>query len=109
MRVKTLIERLKKFNPEAEVRLNDYNGEPALFVNARSNDDSIVYIDGPNDIDMGEEISSRFANAPIYFNTYVGFYEDLISIGITIDMVREHMGEAYASTMEKICIEAGLI
>lgn len=32
MKVKTLIEKLEKMDPEAEVRLHDKSGEPVLFV-----------------------------------------------------------------------------
>ena len=109
MKVKRLIERLKNFSPDAEVRLNGYGGESALFVNARANDDSIVWIDGPDDVDMAEEISSRFAYAPENFDTYSEFYEDLLETGITVDMVRKYMGDTYANVMEKYCKESGLI
>lgn len=109
MKVKRLIERLSKFNPEAEVRLNDYCGETALFVNARVDDNSIVWIDGENDIDMGEEISARYTNAPNVFKTDLEFYTDLLDTGITVHMVRKYMGNAHADTMQKICEDNGLI
>lgn len=32
MKVKTLIKKLEKMDPEAEVRLHDKSGEPVLFV-----------------------------------------------------------------------------
>lgn len=38
MKVKSLIKRLANVNPEAEIRLNDYNGDSVLFVNERMND-----------------------------------------------------------------------
>lgn len=46
MKVKTLIAYLSNFNPEATVALNDYYGYEALFVLARSDDDSKVWIEG---------------------------------------------------------------
>ena len=109
MKLKKLIERLSKFNPEAEVRLNDYCGETALFVNARANDDSVVWIDGENDIDMGSEISARFENSPKVFKNDLEFYTDLLETGITVDMVRKYMGANYADMMQKVCKENGLL
>ena len=109
MKVKTLIERLSKFNPEAEVRLNDYAGETALFVNARKNDNTVVWLDGENDIDMGEEIVARFQNSPNYFRTDLEFYKDLLETGITVDMVRKYMGDDYANIMQQVCEKNGLL
>ena len=109
MKVKKLIERLSKFNPEAEVKLNDYCGETALFVNARANDDSVVWIDGENDIDMGSEISARFENGPKVFKNDLEFYTDLLETGITVDMIRKYMGDNYADMMQKVCKENGLL
>ena len=37
MRVKTLIEKLEKMDPEAEIRLYDKVGEPVLFVLSAKN------------------------------------------------------------------------
>ena len=109
MKVKTLIEKLSKFNPEAEVRLNDYNGDTALFVNARSNDDTVVWLDGEHDIDMGEEISARYEHAKNTQMKELDFYTDLLEIGISANMVRKYMGDDCANTMEEFCENHGLI
>lgn len=109
MKVKRLVERLSKFNPEAEVKLNDRYGETALFVNALANDDSVVWIDGEDDIDMGSELSTRWIESPNVFKTDLEFYKDLLETGITVDMVRKYMGDIYANTMEECCKKYNLL
>lgn len=95
-------------NPEAEVRLNDFNGETALFVNARANNKNVVWLDGEYDIDLGEEISARYEKASAEQWNELDFYMDLLEIGITVDMVRKYMGDEHADIMEKFCEEHGL-
>lgn len=107
--VKTLLEKLQNMNPEAEVKLNDYCGETALFVNARMNDDGVVWLDGADDIDMGSEISARFQGAIEEQIDELDFYMDLLEIGIDIEMVRKYMGNEPADHMKEFCEEHGLI
>lgn len=109
MKVKTMIKKLSKMNPEAEVRLNEYNGETALFINARTNDQNIVWLDGEDDIDLGEEISARYKKASEEQWDELDFYMDLLEIGITGDMVRKYMSDEHADIMERFCEEHGLI
>lgn len=109
MKVKKLIEKLEKMNPEAEVRLNDYAGEAALFVNARQKDDTVVWLDGENDIDMSSEIIARFEAASEVWNDELDFYMDLLETGITVDMVRKYMDDETANHMQEYCKEHGLL
>ena len=109
MKVKTIIEKLSKFNPEAEVRLNNYNGEEALFINARLNDNGIVWLDGENEINMTEEIRSRYKYAAKNKISDIDFYKDLLETGITVDMVRRYISDSVAYVMEQFCIEYGLL
>ena len=109
MKVKTLIEKLGKFNPEAEVKLNDYHGDEVLFVNARKDDKNTVWLDGEHDIDMGEEISARYEHATETQMSDLDFYTDLVETGITVDMVRKYMDEEHATHMQKFCEEHGLL
>ena len=102
MKVKTLIQKLSKMNPEAEVRINDYNGDVALFVNARLNDKNVVWIDGEHDFNLREELSARFEKADNEQLDELDFYADLLEIGITVDIVRKYMGDSYADSMEKV-------
>ena len=48
-----MIEELKKFNPEAEVLMHMYGGEPVLFVLARANDNNNVWLETDSDCDLG--------------------------------------------------------
>ena len=109
MKIKTLIEKLNKFNPEAEVKLNEYGGDTVLFVNARANDNNIVWLDGEHDIDMGSEISARYEHAIDEQIDELDFYMDLLEIGITVDMVRKYMDDEHAIHMKEFCEKHGLL
>ena len=109
MKVKKLIEKLQKFNPEAEVRLNDYFGETALFVNARVDDDNVVWLDGELDIDMGEEIGARYKEAAEHWDSELDFYMDMLETGITVGMIRKYMDDEHADHMKEFCEEHGLL
>lgn len=109
MKVKTLIKELYKFNPEADVKLNDYDGDVVLFANARANDNTIVWLDGEHDMDLGEEISARYEIAAEEQMDELDFFMDLLEIGITVDLVRKYMDEEDANHMEQFCKEHGLI
>ena len=109
MKIKTLIKKLSNMNPEAEVRLNDYNGDTALFVNLRKNDDTVIWLDGENDIDMSSELSTRFEEAKDYWNDELDFYMDLLETGITVNMVRKYMGNEVANHMQEYCEKHGLL
>lgn len=62
MKVKTLIKKLEKMDPEAEVRLHDKSGEPVLFVLcAKKYPD--VWLQTEGDVDMSDEIQARFDDA----------------------------------------------
>ena len=109
MKVKTMIQKLEKMNPEADVRLNDYSGDTALFVNSRTNDPDVVWIDGEHDIDIREEISAHYERAIEEQLDELDFYMDLLEIGITVEMVSKYMGDEHADIMKKFCEEHGLI
>lgn len=96
MKVKTLIAYLSNFNPEATVALNDYYGYEALFVLARSDDDS-------------SEILARYEAVEAGELTELDFYSDLIEIGIDYDLIKREIGEKEAICMQKFCEEHGLI
>ena len=109
MKVKYLQSQLSKMNPDAEVKLNNYNGDTALFVNARLNDNNVVWLDGEHDMDLGAELDARFKNATEYQIDELDFYMELLDIGITIDIVRKYMGNEVADHMEIFCEEHGLL
>lgn len=109
MKVKTLIKKLEKVNPEAECRLNDFQGDEVLFVNARKGCNSIVWLDGEHDFDLGAEISARYERAIEEQIDELDFYMDLLEIGIGVNLVRKYMGSKKANHMQKFCEEHGLL
>lgn len=109
MKVKTMIEELQKANPEAEVRCGYKDGLPALFVNYIVDNDNVVWIESEEDIDLGEELEARYANAIEENMDELDFYMDLLEIGINVYTVRRYMGDEKANHMERFCREHGLI
>lgn len=108
MTVERLIKQLEIYNPKAEVKLNDYKGEVALFALTLVNDDNTVWIEGKDDIDLGEEISARFANANEIQIDELDFFLDLLDMGITLEDIRECCIEHYKYS-KKFMEEHGLI
>lgn len=84
MTVERLIKQLKNYNPKAEVRLNDHKGDVALFALALKDNDNVVWIEGKDDIDLGEEISARFQRASEIQMDELDFFMDLFDMGITL-------------------------
>lgn len=104
MKIKRLIKQLQKFAeemPEAEVRLNDKSGSEALFAVAIENTDAhpelknVVWIESKDDIDMGEELEARFANAAEEQLDELDFFMDLLDTGFTLDDIKTYVPDRY--------------
>lgn len=85
MKVKTLIEKLEKMDPEAEVRLHDKSGEPVLFVLC----------------------AKKYPD--VWLQTEGDVYMEMLETGIDVPMVRKHLGDEAADHMQDFCEEHGLI
>lgn len=109
MKVKTMLEKLNKMNPEAEVRIGDYCGFPVLFMVSRLNDDKVVWMETEVDIDLATELQARFDNAAEVQMDELDFYTELLEIGITVDTIRRNLGNDKAEHMKTFCEEHGLI
>lgn len=108
MRVKTLIEKLQKMNPEAEVLMHGKGGFPVLFVMAAEGIDP-VWLECESDTDMADEIQSRFDDAIENGTDELDVYMEMLEAGINVPMVRKYMGNSVADAMQKFCEEHGLI
>ena len=95
MTVERLVKQLQKCNPKAEVRLNDCRGTVALFALSMSNKDNLVWIEGKDDIDLGEEISARFENASEAQMDELDFFMDLLDTGITLEDIKQYCPDKY--------------
>lgn len=108
MKVKTLIEKLEKCNQDAIVRLGGKNGAEVLFCMEEDSENSPVWLETALDNDMVNEISTRFDSALIYGIDEVDVYNDMLKLGINVDVVRKYMGDDEADHMEQYCEEHGL-
>ena len=108
MRVKTLIRKLEKMDPEAEIRLHDKSGESVLFVlSAKKFPD--VWLQTEGDVDMSDEIQARFDDAIENGTDELDVYMEMLEAGIDVPMVRKHLGDEAADHMQDFCEEHGLI
>lgn len=108
MTVKMMIEELQKMNPNAQVVMHDYFGEPAMFVLNSTKDENIVWIEAESDIDIGNELEAQFEHAADTQADELDFYMELLERGFTIDTIRKYMGNETADHMEEFCKEHGL-
>lgn len=109
MKVKRMIEELKKFNPEAEVLTHMYGGEHVLFVLARANDNKTIWLETESDCDLGNEIAERFEQLPKDEKGQVDFYRDLFETGITLGMIYKYLGADAGKHVEDFCTDHDLI
>lgn len=108
MKVKTLIKKLEKMDPEAKVRLHDKVGEPVLFVLSAKNIPD-VWLQSERDVDMADEIQSRFDDAIENGTDELDVYMEMLDTGIDVPMVRKYLGDEAADYMQRFCGEHGLI
>lgn len=108
MQIKNLIKKLEKMDPNAEIRLHDKSGEPVLFVvSAKKYPD--VWLQTEGDVDMADEIQSRFDGAIDNGTDELDVYMEMLDCGIDISMVRKYIGNEAADHMQEFCEEHGLL
>ena len=95
MTVERLIKQLEKYNPKAEVRLNDSRGPTALFALSMKDKEDFVWIEGKANIDLGDEIAARFEKAVEDQMDELDFFMDLIDMGITLEDIRVYCPDKY--------------
>lgn len=110
MKVKRLIEELSKMNPEASVKIGHPEfGYPVLFVLRRKDDDRIVWLETPEDCDFKYQLKCRFEEAKTIKESDDSFYTDLLEHDVTVESVREYIGEEEAERMKDYCEKFGLL
>lgn len=109
MNVGTLIEHLQKFEPNEEVKLRTWGGEPVLFVVAAANTRYGVVLETESDVDMKSEIRDRFDEAVQNGISEDEVYSGMLELGIDVEMVRKYMGDDTANHMKEYCETHGLI
>ena len=108
MKVKDVIKRLEKYNPEAVLRLGGSKGEEVLFTCALAKDDKNVWLESASMCDLNEEISMRFKMVEYGEITERENYRNLIELGISAEDVKRVMGEDVYCKMMMACVGGGL-
>ena len=108
MKVKDIIKRLEKYNPEAVLRLGGPEGEEVLFICALAKDDKNVWLESASMCDPNEEIATRFKMVENGEITEEENYRNLLEYGISAEDVRKAMGDEVYNKFVKRCVEGGL-
>lgn len=108
MKVKDVIKRLEKYNPEAVLRLGGQKGEEVLFICTLAKDDKNVWLESASMCDLNEEIATRFNKVENGEITEEENYRNLIELGISAEDVKRAMGDEVCNKFVKRCVEGGL-
>lgn len=108
MKVKDVIKRLEKYNPEAVLRLGGSKGEEVLFTCALAQDDKNVWLESASMCDLNEEIATRFQQVKNGEITERENYRNLLELCIGPEEVRKAMGDEVCNKFVKRCVEGGL-
>lgn len=111
MKVKTLIEALKKYDPEARVCFGSFNGEgkdEILNCYCYTLHPEKVILKTADQFDVAEEIK-ELCNYFIETNTdEIDGYSEMIDIGYTPDVVEKYCGKEMADDMRNYCDTHGI-
>ena len=103
MTVEKMIERLEKYNPEAEVKMHGMHGNNVLFVVGYENNNEVVIIEDKEDVDLKTELEARFEAAGENNEDELDFYIDLLDDGYALDDIKEYLPDRYE--MVKLFLE----
>lgn len=108
MKIKDIIKRLEKYNPEAVLRLGGPEGEEVLFICALAKNDKNVWLESASMCDPNEEIATRFNMVENGEITEEENYRNLLELGISAEDVKRVMGEDVYCKMMMACVGGGL-
>ena len=94
MTVENLIKQLEKMNPKAEVRINNIRGSIALWASTNKESDT-VWIEGKDDINVGDELRSMFNYAKETGIDETAVYTELLEMGFTLDDIQKNCSDKY--------------
>lgn len=122
MKVKNLIKTLSQYDPEMDVVLHEFNGEPVMFVASTQTFPNIVRLQTESDVNMKEELLERFKlieqpeeDKSLYLqmdvfkflkgkrNLELAVYESNIFQGITPDVIEKYLDKDHADMMREFC------
>ena len=105
-----IITKLKKLNPEAELRFHSEDGPLAYFLYLYAPNTKYVLLKGEKDTNMANEIGVMFYDLQYDENaTELDVYKELLECGITVEKFGEIYGPSEAYEMETICKKHGLL
>lgn len=109
MKVKRLIEDLKKFNPDAEVKTHHPFGNNVVFCVGLQKDNNVVFLEDISDIDLKAQFNEFIEQCESNDVDELDFYIEVLEHGITPDVLKENDMLEEAEHMEIFCEEHGLI
>lgn len=109
MTVKRMIEDLKKFNPNAQVKLHHFKGDNALFIVSLADNPETVWIEGNEDVDLAGQLNSLIETATEDGWEERDFYSELVEKGITYEDIQKSLGKECADVFKENCENYGLL
>ena len=107
--VKQLISALEGIEDNERIYLGNTELEELLYVMSCTANKHLVWLEVESDNDMGEELSAMFEQLATYGEDELVAYSDMLDQGITVEMVREYLGDEQADHMKEFCMEHGLL
>ena len=110
MKVKTLIEALQNYNPEARVYLMEWVGKPIreALVAYRIGKNKDIILEDATQFDVENEIEAMFEHYLEEGIDETDAYQEMIDWGYTPDVIAEYYKEEVAEHMRKYCDEHGI-
>ena len=118
MKVKNLIKTLSQYDPEMDVVLHEFNGEPVMFVASTQTFPNVVRLQTESDVNMKEELLERFKlieqakeNKSLYLQMDVFKFIDgkkniekaVYESNITPDVIEKYLDKDHADMMREFC------
>lgn len=98
--VKGLIEQLYKYNPNAEIKMHEKDGNNVLFVVSYVGNDDFVILEDKTDSDLSSELEARFTYASENQIDELDFFMDLLETGFTLEDIKTCLPDRYNYTKE---------
>lgn len=108
MKIKDIIKRLEKYNPEAVIRLGGPEEDEVLSICALAKDNKNIWLESASINPLIKKITTRFKMVENGEITEEENYRNLLELCIGPEEVRKAMGDEVCNKFVKRCVEGGL-
>ena len=109
MKVKKLIEELKKCDPNADVKMNSIMGESVIFCcSIKGNPGQSVWLEGKSDTDLKAQLKALITVTEEEEWDEFDYYSTLSDHGITVEDVTDCLGDAAGEAYKNFAATHGI-